>query len=211
MAEVDLQIVREFFELNQFMVSTHWPQHDPQGQGESGVQLYVTNTSPIEDVAPEVLLGPAGLRGIARAVVEVRPWHTERFYASLVDANPVLTQFAEPWSLGHAKDFFGTDEFKTILIISELPRTPEQRQQLALKLAQTQVNHVLEFPVILNDLAERVMVSGTYNGSTAMQLLQLFKRYRLFRNQQLEFAFPREAHATGPGPRVDSEPDDGED
>jgi hypothetical protein len=213
MAEVDLQIVREFFELNRFMVTTHWPQHGPQGQVDGGVQLYIQNASPLEDGAPDVLLHPAGLRRIVRAVVEVRPWHTERFYASLIESNPVLTQFAEPWTLGHAQDFFGTDDFKTILIISELPRTPDQRQQLVLKLAQTQVNHVLEFPVILKDLVERVMISGTYTGSPAMQVLQLLKRYRLFRNQQLEFTFPREAHAAGPGPRVDSDatPDPSED
>ncbi len=75
------------------------------------------------------------------------------------------------------------------------------------------MNHVLEFPAILNDLVERVMVSGTYTGSAAMQLLQLLKRYRLFRNQQLEFTFPREPHAAGPGPRVeaDSVPESSED
>ncbi len=204
MAEVDLQLVREFFELNQFKVFTHWPQHDSDNTTDGGVQLYIERAATVEAGDADSILTPVDLQRIHRAVVEVRPWHTDRFYASLIEANPVLTQFAEPWSLGHAQEFFGSDEFKRILIISELPRGAEQRSQAVLRLAQTSVDHVIEFPAILAELTERVMLSGTYAGSPTLQLLQHLKRYRLLRNQQLEFTFPREAHTTGPGPRVDT-------
>ena len=202
MAGIDLQIVREFFELNQFKVATRWPQHEPQG-GE-GVQLYVQNAAPDPEVKPGTELFPGRIRGIGNAVVEVRPWHTDRFYASLIDGNPVLTQFAEPWSLGHAEEFFGGEPFATILIISELPRTPDQRAQALRRIEQTGVNHVLEFPAMLQDLAERVALAGSYHGSPTLELLQLLKRYRLLRSQQMEFTFGRESAQYARNPRVET-------
>jgi len=210
MAEIDLQLTREFFELNQFKVTTHWPQHDPQGTADSGVQLYVEAAAARDAGEIDPVLLPADLRGIHRAVVEVRPWHTDRFYASLIEANPVLVDFAEPWALGHAQEFFGTDDYKRILVISELPRSPEQRAQAVRRLAQTSVDHVIEFPAILRDLADRVLPAGPYPGSPTLQLLQHLKRYRLLPNQQLEFTFPREAQAAGQGPRVEVLPESGE-
>ena len=203
MADVDLQLVREFFELNRFKVFTHWPQHD--GGADSNAQLYVENAAP-EAGEIDSILPPLQLMRLHRAVVEVRPWHTDRFYASLIEANPVLTQFAEPWSLAHAEEYFGTADFKRILVISELPRTPEQRDHVVRRLAQTSVDHVLEFPAILHDLTERVALSGAYTGSPTLQLLQHLKRYRLVRNQQMELTFPREPRPTAYAPRVDNAP-----
>lgn len=208
MAGIDLQIVREFFELNHFKVATRWPQHDPQGAGDGGVQLYVQNAGAVDPQPAETELHPSRVRAIGNALVEVRPWHTDRFYASLIDGNPVLTQFAEPWSLGHAADFFGGEPFVTVLVISELPRTPEQRAQALRRVEQAGVGHVLEFPAILQDLTERVALSGSYSASPTLELLQLLKRYRLLRSQQLEFTFPRESAIYARNPRVETTPGD---
>jgi hypothetical protein len=209
-ADIDLQIVREFFELNRFNVITRWPQHDGPGAADGGVQLYVRNAGLVDDAKADVALHPAQIRRIRNAVVEIRPWHTERFYASLIDGNPILTQFAETEALGHAEDFFGGEEFTTILVVSELPRTAEQRAHAIKRIEQTGVRHVLEFPALLQDLIERVVLSGSYTGSPALQLLQLLKRYRLLRMQQLEFAFPRDPSPYRQGGTVDATvpPDD---
>jgi hypothetical protein len=211
MAEVDLQIVREFFELHRFKVATRWPQHEAERDSDGGVQLYVQNTgavAPAEDA--DVALHPSRIGQIANGLVEIRPWHTDRFYASLVESNPVLTEFADPGALGHAAEFFGGEPFATILVVSELPRTAEQRAQALRRISEAGVQHVIEFPAILEDLFERIALTGTYNGSPTLQLLQLLKRYRLLRSQQLEFTFPRESASYGRNPRVDTAapPDD---
>jgi hypothetical protein len=119
----------------------------------------------------------------------------------------VLTQFAEPWALGHAADFFGGEPFSTILVISELPRTAEQRAQTLRRVEQAGMNHVIEFPALINDLIERVILSGSYTGSSTLQLIQLLKRYGVLRTQQLEFKFPREAPWPGANPRIDAQAD----
>ena len=193
MTDVDLQLVREFFELNLFRVTTNWRQHGTAGEtGEVGLQLYVENTKPASGESLDVVLHPSDLPHLDYAVVEIRAWHTDRFYSSLIESNPGVTQFAEPWALGHARDFFGTDDFKTVLVVSELPRSAEQRIQALQRLRRSGVDHVIEFPNVLQSLASNVVLSGTYTGSPTLQLLQLLKRYRLLRNQQLEFTFSSE-------------------
>lgn len=205
MAEVDLQIVREFFEIHRFKVSTRWPQHEPERESDGGVQLYVQNAAAVlEAKDDDVALHPSRIAQVANGLVEIRPWHTDRFYASLIESNPVLTEFADASALGHATDFFGGELFATILVVSELPRTAEQRAQALRRILDAGVQHVLEFPAILEDLIERVALTGTYNGSSTLQLLQLLKRYRLLRSQQLEFTFPREQANYARNPRVET-------
>jgi len=191
MSDIDLQLAKEFFELNQFRVTTHWHQHDSDAvRNDGGMQVYVENTDPVTNDETGVLLQVNDVPAIHRAVVEVRPWHTDRLYASVLESNPVLTQFAEPWALGHARDYFGTDEFVTILILSELPRNPEQRFNAIEALKRLPVDHAIEFRTILEGLSQKVAPTGTYAGSHTLQLLQILKRYQLIRNQQMEFAFP---------------------
>ncbi len=199
MTDIDLQLVREFFELNFFQVTTHWRQHDPVDvQVDGGLQLYVENAKPGPEEALDVVLHPSDLPHVHYAVVEIRAWHTDRFYSSLIESNPVVTQFAEPAALGPARDFFGTDDFKTILVVSELPRAAEQRAQAVQRLKRTGIDHLIEFASILQSLTSKVLLNGTYTGSPTLQILQLLKRYRLLRNQQMEFSFPAGPQAVLP-------------
>jgi len=190
MADIDLQLVREFFELNRFQVTTHWRQHDPSDHPEGGFQLFVQRATSPGEALLDTVMQAGDLAQIERAVVEVRAWHADRVYASVIESNPVITQFAEPWALAPAREFFGTDIFKTIVVVSELPRSPNQRAQTLRRLDASGVDHLIEFPVILRDLTDRVVLTGSYAGSPTLQLLQLLKRYRLIQRQQLEFDFP---------------------
>ena len=193
MTDIDLQLVREFFELNLFQVTTRWRQQDgADSQGEGGLQLYIENAKPGPEEKLDVILHPADLPHVHYAVVEIRAWHSDRFYSSLIDSSPVVTQFAEPWALGPARDFFGTEEFKTILVVSELPRAADQRAQAVQRLKRTGIDHLIEFPSVLQSLVSKIVLNGTYTGSPTLQILQLLKRYRLLRNSQMEFTFSSE-------------------
>ncbi len=206
MTDIDLQLVREFFELNFFQVTTRWRQQDAgDAHGEGGLQLYIENAKPGPEDTLDVVLHPADLPHIHYAVVEIRAWHSDRFYSSLIDSNPVVTQFAEPWALGPARDFFGMDDFKTILVVSELPRAAEQRSQAIQRLKRTGIDHLIEFPSVLQSLVGKVVLNGTYTGSPTLQILQLLKRYRLLRNQQMEFTFPSEPQIVLPTRQADVE------
>lgn len=191
MSDVNLTIVREFFELNQFRVMTRWEHDQNRSSSDQGIQLYVTNTAPVE-LERSFVLNAANLRGLTRALVEIRAWHSDRFYPSVIENSAALRRIVEEESLNRASDHFETHDFATILVISELPVSREQRARSIELLRQTGVDHVLEFPAILQDMLDRINVNTNYAASPTLQLLRLLKGYRFIQNQQLELTFPTE-------------------
>ncbi|MBN2309974.1 MAG: hypothetical protein JXR94_13450 [Candidatus Hydrogenedentes bacterium] len=213
MDDVNLQLVREFFELNVFRVLTNW-QQDPRQRraGENRGQLFVENARPVVRRELPFVLGAVDISGIERAVVEVRAWHADRFYPSVIESSPVLYQFVAEDALALARDVFSGQPFAAILVLSELPTTLEQRTRSMELLKAAGVQHVVEFPVLLRDMLNKVSVNASYTASQTLQTLRLLKRYKFIRNQQMEFPFSTEIPDVGPGPRVEvaevSEPDD---
>lgn len=191
MGDVNVQLVREFFELNLFQVMTNWQQSSRRLRpGENAGQLFVQNTNPGHPRELPFLLHPADLPPIDRAVVEIRAWHGDRFYPSVIEANPVLSSFVSEDSLALARDLFAGQAFRTILVLSELPASAELRARSLRLLQETGVGHVFEFPLVLRDLIDKVDEGGNYGASATLQTLRLLKRYKLVRHQQMEFAFP---------------------
>jgi hypothetical protein len=205
MGDVNVQLVREFFELNLFQVLTNWLQGPRRLRpGEHSGQLFVQNTNPGLPRDLPFLLQPPDLATVERAVVEVRAWHGDRFYPSVIEANPVLSQFVSEESLALAHELFGSQPFRTILVVSELPASSELRTRSLGLLQSTGIGHVLEFPLVLRDLLNRVDENAAYPSSTTLQTLRLLKRYKFIRNQQMEFAFPAEPPLMGPAARVEA-------
>lgn len=214
MSDVNLQLVREFFELNLFYVLTHWQQgiaglrtgarDERPRAADAGQSLFVENMQHVPDLfETEFVLHGEDVRAIRRAIVEVRAWHADRFYASVVEANPVLTQFVSRESLGFAGQLFGTSDFATILVISELPASPEPRQRALELLRETGIGHVLEFSAILRTILTLISAHGNYASAT-LQTMRLLKRYGFIRRQQLEFPFLTEAAAPAVPPQVET-------
>ncbi|MCC6489444.1 MAG: hypothetical protein IT364_18240 [Candidatus Hydrogenedentes bacterium] len=203
MGDVNVQLVREFFELNLFQVLTNWQQSSRVRPGEHSGQMFVQNTNPGLTRELPFLLQPVDVASIDRAVVEVRAWHGDRIYPSVIEANPVLSQFVSNESRALASEVFGGVPFTTILIVSELPASWELRSRSLQLLQSTGIGHVMEFPILLRDLLAKVDENGNYPSSQTLQTLRLLKRYKLVRNQQMEFAFAVEA-PPGPLPRVDA-------
>lgn len=187
-----MQIVREFFELHLFRVLTHW-QHEAlfAGQADPSVLLFIERAgAPGAAERPGLLLRPEELDALGRAVVEVRAWHADRVYPSVIEGNPVLGHVATPEVNQLARHVFNTEDFATVLVVSELPASPKPRERSLQLLAGLGIGHVLEFPVLLQDMLQRLNAHGNYAPSQTLQTLRLLKRYGLVRNQQLEFAFP---------------------
>jgi len=203
MGDVNLQLVREFFELNVFRVLTNW-QQDPGRLRltESSAQLFVENTRPVPIPELPFALKAEDIGAIERAVVEVRAWHADRFYASVIESSPVLSQFVAEDSLALAREVFNGAPFATILVVSELPATLEHRNRSIGLLKKAGIGHIIEFPQILHDLLDKVNINGAYPGSETLQTLRLLKRYKFVRNQQLEFLFTTEPPAAS-APQAD--------
>lgn len=189
MSDLSLQLVREFFELAQFQVLTAWrPEDDAR---DPAPLLLVQQPSATEGDEPPFLMSAEDAPLLQRAVIDVRAWHADRFYPSVIENNSVLHTVTLPRTRELAARQFGELPFRTILVISELPQNPDPRKRSLELLAQTGLNHVLEFGSVLQSLLRRISPTANYAPSPTLQTLRLLKRYDFISNQQLEFEFPR--------------------
>lgn len=79
MSEINLQLVREFFELNRFSVLTHWRHGDERAKAsEDASLLFVEHLRGDEGGRAPFLLSGASIQSVQRAVVEVRAWHGDQ-------------------------------------------------------------------------------------------------------------------------------------
>ncbi len=192
MADINLQLVREFFELHFFRVLTNWQREAAKASdGVSCVQLFAENCAAVScSEPPGAVLSLADVRTIERGVIEIRAWHAERFYPSVIENNPVLSHFVSEESLSLARDVFHADDFAAILVVSELPQSAKYRERSIDLLRQAGIDHIIEFPLVLRGLLERVSTHGAYAASETLQTIRLLKRYSLVRHQQMELPLP---------------------
>jgi hypothetical protein len=203
MNDLNMQFVREFFELNLFHVLTHW-QHDSLARiGDLSSMLFVEHTKP-EPSEAGFLLSPGEMSRIGRAVVEVRGWHADRFYPSVIQASPNLGHVAFDDTRELAREVLGCDDFTTILVISELPSSPKPRARALELLKDFGIGHILEFTTVLRDTLDRLSPQGNYAPSQTLETMRLLKRYRFITRQQLEFPFATEALPTNDLPEIET-------
>lgn len=198
MSDINLQLVREFFELNRFSVLTHWRHADERLRGSEGSSLlFVEKVRGEESASVPFVLGGDSIQTIQRAVVEVRAWHGDRFYPSVIEASPVLAHVASAEVADLAREVFGSAPFVSILVISELPASSTPRVRAIQLFKALGIGHVLEFSILLAALTSKVSSHGNYAPSQTLQTLRLLKRYDLIRRQQLEFTFLTEPPPSG--------------
>jgi hypothetical protein len=206
MSEINLQLVREFFELNRFSVLTHWRHGDERAKAsEDASLLFVEHLRGDEGGRAPFLLSGATMQSVQRAVVEVRAWHGDRFYPSVIESSPILAHVASREVEDLAREVFGGTNFMTILVISELPASAVPRARALQLLQELGIGHVLEFGALLAALAAQLSGHGNYAPSHTLQTLRLLKRYDLLRRQQLELPFPQEPLHAGPPTGVESD------
>jgi hypothetical protein len=204
-SELNVQLLREYFELHRFHVLTDWQHDGPHGRpGDAGLQLFVQNTALPPAQPPPFLLQDETDLGFACAAVEVRAWHADRVYASTVDANPILGNIASEESRARARAIFNDSACVTVLVISELPATREQREKTLQVLAALGIDHVMEFRTVLEGILHKVNAQGHYAPSDTLQLARLLKRYDFIRRQQLDLPFRLEPLPTATPPNVDT-------
>ena len=199
-----MQFVREFFELNLFHVLTHWQHEHVPRITDFSCLLFAERGQPPLPGTPDFVLRAEDLARIQHAVIEVRAWHGDRFYPSLVEGSPILGHVAYESTRQLAASVLGSEVFATILVISELPNTPKHRERSIQLLRDYGIDHVLEFPTMLRDTLNRLSPHANYAPSQTLQTLRLLKRYNFISNQQLEFRFPAQAFLPLTTPEVET-------
>jgi hypothetical protein len=188
MAAVSETIVREYFELHNFFVQQQRKYVTPSRGEEDEIDFFVIN--PHYQPGESFLafdLASADLRGLARAVVVVKGWHTETFSSGVLTKAPEIFRFAEPTAFKQAARAFGDDgPFTKILVVPALPQSAEARAQSIALLRSKGIDAVIPFQTMLADLIDQIEVNRNYQKSDLLQIIRILKNYGFFKEPQLE-------------------------
>lgn len=170
MVDVNEEIVRKYFELKGFLVQTnvqYLKRKEETGKKSSGygdIDLIISNPKTGE-----------------KAVVGVSGWHTERITPSYVrDWGHRLLGFLNKLALKKATEVLGSEDFRKILVVSQLGAKKESRDKFLEEAHKHGVNEVIEFPRILKELIRMVETEPSYD-SEVLQTLRLLKIYGLLK------------------------------
>src|SRR5260370_26868812 len=131
MTAVSETIVREYFELNGFLVRQFRKHVAPAGREDDDIDFLVLNAKPNTrtDDRPFLLASP-DLGSIERAVVIVKAWHTHIFSPALLTNNPDFFLFLERKSFHQAVARFGrSGTLIKILVVTALQHDSLTREQ----------------------------------------------------------------------------------
>ena len=188
MAAVSESIVREFFELNEFLVRQHRKYIRQAREEDEDVDFFVLNPQP-EAPATGVpfVMSASDLRYVDRAIVVVKGWHTETFSPGRLVHSPEIFRFVEPKLFKQAARAFSPDGAPLkILVVPALPQDTAARDQSIALLRSRGIDAVIPFHTILTDLLTRVETNRNYSKSDVLQVLRILKTYDLIKEPQLE-------------------------
>ena len=203
MAAVSETIVREYFELHEFLVRQHRKFVAPQKREDDDIDFFVFNpqAQPRQNEQP-VVLTSADLPFIERAIVVVKGWHTETFSSARLASTPEIFRFVEPKVFRQAVKAFGKESTPLkILVVPALPASAEGQAQSIELLRAKGIDAVIPFQTILADLIQRIEVNRNYQKSDLLQIIRILKNYDFFKEPQLElFKARRRSKRKSEGP-----------
>ena len=188
MSAVSETIVREYFELNGFLVRQQRKYIAQSRREDEEYDFFVLNPQPRKSAEPlPFVLSNEDLPGIARAVVVVKGWHTETFSQAVLANAPEIFRFVEPAVFKRAAESFGEDGTVTkILVAPALPHSEEARLQSIELLRTKGIDAVIPFRTILSELIRQTETNRNYQKSDLLQMIRVLKNYDFFKEDQLE-------------------------
>jgi len=194
MSAIDEGIVREYFEQNGFFVRQvrkYQVQARKKTSGEEIDLLVYNPTWQPGSRRPDFFLFPSEMPFIQRALVAVKPWHTDVFTPAMLRSAPEIFSFLEENVLKQVKRLFASDadeaggEVMKVLVLPALPTAEPFRSQSVALLKAKGVDAIISFRAMLLDLIEKVETNRSYKKSDALQVIRILKNYELLRDPQL--------------------------
>jgi hypothetical protein len=189
MSAVSEIIVREYFELHEFLVRQHRKYvGQTRREEEDDIDFFVFNPRPQKrEPALPFVLGSADLPFLERAIVVVKGWHTETFSSAVVTREPGIFRFVEPKVFQHAARTFGKDGTPLkILVVPALPHAGRTRDDTIALLRSKGIDAVIPFRTILADLISKTEANRNYQKSDLLQIIRILKSYDLLKDPQME-------------------------
>lgn len=109
-----------------------------------------------------------------RAIVNIKGWHAEIFYLGNFTRNSEIFDFIRPEILKKAKEFFNSNNFKRILVVSKISK--RQKDACIEVVRKKGIDELLEFRTILDFLINNVDEGKNYS-DPVMQMARVFRIY----------------------------------
>ena len=188
MSAVSETIVREYFELHEFLVRQHRKHIAQTRREDDDIDFFVVNLQArTRPEAQPFVLGSPDLPFIERAIVVVKGWHTGTFSSSRLASTPEIFRFVEPKVFQRAARAFGKDGTPLkILVVPSLPQGAQARDESVALLRSKGVDSVIPFRTMLADLDGHTQVNRNYQKSDLLQMIRILKNYDFFKEPQLE-------------------------
>ncbi|MGN6642152.1 MAG: hypothetical protein ACTHKU_04050, partial [Verrucomicrobiota bacterium] len=108
MSAISETIVREYFELHEFLVRQHRKYIAPTKRENDDIDFFVLNPHPEKrGFPPPFVLASSDLRFLERAIVVVKGWHTETFSSARLANAPDIFRFVGTKVFQQAARVFG--------------------------------------------------------------------------------------------------------
>ena len=189
MASVNETIVREYFESLGFLVNQprKYQVMARAKQAVEEVDFVVFNPQGGAPALPPFeVWGAAELRQIARAVVGVRGWHSERFSPAKLDLEKDLFRLADHSVMQKAHRQLGPGPVAKILCLPDLPPSGPMRARSLAILQAGGIDGILLFRPMLLELIHSLDAQKNYERSDLLQVLRILKAHDLLKDAQLD-------------------------
>lgn len=197
MAGFDENIVREYFELNGFLVRQlrKYQVQARKKRADEEVDLLVYNPAP-DDPAPSrgFQLFSGDIRSLHRALVVVKGWHTSSFTPRMLRQSNKIFDFLKKDVLDAVEQYFAEDRdvigkvepAAKILVLPGIPSGEPHRTESIDLLKKHGIDFIVTFRTILENLLRAIETNYSYQKSEALHLLRLLKIYDMVKAPQME-------------------------
>lgn len=189
MASVNDQIIREYFELQGFLVRQIRKHVSPMPEEVEESDFWIWHPGHAASASGDKKKSPDfETESTTSAFVFVKPWHTETFTTGVIENDEDLTKRLSSTLEAtdtETKSWLQHNPQK-ILIVSKLPKSSAARDKSVALIKEKGFDVVLTFDQILSKLLDQVERNRNYQRSDLLQTLRLLKNYGLVRPLQLE-------------------------
>jgi hypothetical protein len=193
MSAISETIVREYFELHEFLVRQHRKYIAQTRREDDDIDFFVLNplVTKREGEQPFVLASE-DLAFVSRAIVVVKGWHTETFSSARLESTPEIFRFVGTKVFQQATKVFGANGTPLkILVVPALPHDAKARDESIALLRAKGVDAVIPFRTMLADLVTHTEANRNYQKSDLLQTIRILKNYDFFKEPQMELFKPK--------------------
>jgi len=193
LSNVSETIVREYFELHEFLVRQHRKYIAQTKREDDDIDFFVLNPlARKRDGEQPFVLASEDLAFIERAIVVVKGWHTETFSSARLAGTPEIFRFVGTKVFQQAAKVFGENGAPLkILVVPALPQSVPARDESIALLRSKGVDAVIPFRTMLADLITRTETNRNYQKSDLLQVIRILKNYDFFKEPQMELFKPK--------------------